>query len=525
MHFNSARTGVRLIGPQPEWARSDGGEAGLHPSNLHDNAYAIGAIDFTGDMPIILGPDGPSLGGFVCPAVVARDELWKIGQLRPGDTVRFVPVERNDPVAGPTVLRAPELGSAVVGRNDDGPIPVVYRRAGDENLLVEYGPMELDIALRLRVHVLAQALEEAKLGGLIDLTPGIRSLQIHYDGTALSRTKLLDVLRRIERDLPPVDAMRVPSRTVHLPLSWRDPEAELAMRKYQELVRADAPWCPSNVEFIRRINGLASEDDVRRIVFDADYFVLGLGDVYLGAPVATPLDPRHRLVTTKYNPARTWTPENAVGIGGAYMCIYGMEGPGGYQLFGRTIQVWNTWRTTRVFEPGHPWLLRFFDKIRFFPVDADELLDARAAFPHGQYDIRIEQNEFSYADYARTLADAQPSIAAFKATQQAAFDAERQRWREMKLDETLVESIDAGVASTGVPDGQVGAFSEVPGNIWKILVEEGAVVAAGDVLAIIESMKMEISVHSPSAGRIASVPVKPGQTLRAGDVVALIRPE
>ena len=70
--------------------------------------------------------------------------------------------------------------------------------------------------------------------------------------------------------------------------------------------------------------------------------MLGLGDVYLGAPVATPVDPRHRLVTTKYNPARTWTPENAVGIGGAYMCIYGMEGPGGYQLFGRTIQMWNT---------------------------------------------------------------------------------------------------------------------------------------------------------------------------------------
>ena len=70
------------------------------------------------------------------------------------------------------------------------------------------------------------------------------------------------------------------------------------------------------------------------------YLVLGLGDVYLGAPVATPLDPRHRLVTTKYNPARTWTPENAVGIGGAYLCVYGMEGPGGYQFVGRTVPVW-----------------------------------------------------------------------------------------------------------------------------------------------------------------------------------------
>ncbi len=59
VHYNSNRTGVRLLGPKPEWARADGGEAGLHPSNIHDNAYAVGTVDFTGDMPIILGPDGP----------------------------------------------------------------------------------------------------------------------------------------------------------------------------------------------------------------------------------------------------------------------------------------------------------------------------------------------------------------------------------------------------------------------------------------------------------------------------------
>ena len=90
VHYNSDRTGVRLIGPRPKWARKDGGEAGLHPSNLHDNAYAIGAMDFTGDMPVMLGPDGPSLGGFVCPLVVVPDELWKLGQLRPRNIVRFV---------------------------------------------------------------------------------------------------------------------------------------------------------------------------------------------------------------------------------------------------------------------------------------------------------------------------------------------------------------------------------------------------------------------------------------------------
>src|SRR5204863_6076918 len=85
----SSRTGVRLVGPRPLWARQDGGEAGLHPSNIHDNAYAVGTIDFTGDMPVILGPDGPSLGGFVCPVTIVEAELWKVGQLKAGDTVRF----------------------------------------------------------------------------------------------------------------------------------------------------------------------------------------------------------------------------------------------------------------------------------------------------------------------------------------------------------------------------------------------------------------------------------------------------
>ena len=347
VHYNSNRTGVRLIGPKPHWARSDGGEAGLHPSNIHDNAYAVGSIDFTGDMPILLGPDGPSLGGFVCPGVVVAADLWKLGQLRPGNTVRFVPVGLDE--AGrleaaqdaalqslaapldPPLAAAPTLESPVIARRDasDRGVAVAYRVAGDRNVLVEYGPLVLDLELRLRVHALMQWLRDQALPGIVDLTPGIRSLQIHYDNRVLPLRALLAALERAESELPPAEDMEVPSRIVHLPLSWDDPATRLAIEKYMAGVRKDAPWCPSNIEFIRRINGLDSVDDVLRTVFDASYLVLGLGDVYLGAPVATPLDPRHRLVTTKYNPARTWTPENAVGIGGAYLCIYGMEGPGG----------------------------------------------------------------------------------------------------------------------------------------------------------------------------------------------------
>jgi urea carboxylase len=524
VHFNSDRTGVRLIGPKPAWARRDGGEAGLHPSNIHDNAYAVGSIDFTGDMPIILGPDGPSLGGFVCPAVVARTELWKVGQLRPGNRVRF----RRAPVTSvreQRVAHAPPA-SAVYAQLDDREVAVVYRIAGDENVLVEYGPMVLDIALRLRVHLLMTALETARVPGIIDLTPGIRSLQVHYDSSVLTLAEIVELLMRLEDGLPSVDDVDIPSRIIHLPLSWNDDAATLAMRKYQELVRPNAPWCPSNIEFIRRINGLDSIEDVKRIVFDARYLVLGLGDVYLGAPVATPLDPRHRLITTKYNPARTWTPENAVGIGGAYLCIYGMEGPGGYQLVGRTIQVWNSWRSTEVFEPGSPWLLRFFDQIRFFPVTGEELLEARAAFPHGRYPVRIEHERFRFHEYREFLASNAADIEAFQQRRQAAFDVERHDWAARGLDTYVPEDgLTPADVEDALPPGVHAVESPVPGNVWKVLVQAGHTVDRGDPLVILESMKMELEVCAPHRAVVQAVRCASGKPVNAGQTLVLLSAE
>lgn len=445
VHFNSDRTGVRLIGPRPDWARPDGGEAGLHPSNIHDNAYSIGALDFTGDTPILLGPDGPSLGGFVCPVTVVAADRWKLGQLAPGNTVRFVPVRadraasRRDLGLGrraglPAVLSAGGDGDDGVLARRDGDTAVTYRRSGDDNVLVEYGDMTLDLALRARVHALHQRLETERPAGLLDLTPGIRSLQVRVDPDVLPVPTLLGLLAEAEDQLPAANELVVPSRTVRMPLSWDDPATREAIARYMHGVRADAPWCPWNIEFIRRMNGLDSVNDVFDTVFGADYLVLGLGDVYLGAPVATPLDPRHRLVTTKYNPARTWTPENAVGIGGAYLCIYGMEGPGGYQFVGRTTQVWNHRhpQSSGPFEDGTPWLLRFFDRISWYPVEPDELLDLRAdlAAGRGAGGIEIADGRFSLAEHEQFLTDNADSIAGFRASQAVAFADERRRWAD-----------------------------------------------------------------------------------------------
>ncbi|MDF5774496.1 5-oxoprolinase/urea amidolyase family protein [Pseudomonas syringae] len=783
VHFNSSRTGVRLIGPKPEWVRADGGEAGLHPSNIHDNPYAIGAVDFTGDMPVILGPDGPSLGGFVCPVTIIEADLWQLGQLKAGDRVRFTPVsveachaercgselaredsipdaenpstvppssrasslpqgpanarrselvrensmpDAENPLTAPPSSRASSLpqgpanssrsevvresympdaenpstatpssrasslplGPANSSRSEvvregsipdaenpltappssrasslpqdsansrgsklaregympdaenpltappssrasqlpqgpansrgselaregympdaenpltappssrasslpqgtarlqgiansrrselvrEGSIPdaenpstatpssrasslpqgpanssrsevvrvedlrtpvildigqddkrLVARLSGDTHLLLEIGAPELDLVLRLRGHALMLALEAKALAGVIDLTPGIRSLQVHYRPEQLPLRQLLDIVAGEWDAVCAAKDLQVASRIVHLPLSWDDPACQLAIEKYMTTVRKDAPWCPSNLEFIRRINDLPNLDEVQRTVFDASYLVMGLGDVYLGAPVATPLDPRHRLVTTKYNPARTWTAENSVGIGGAYMCVYGMEGPGGYQFVGRTLQMWNRYRDVAAFQ-GKPWLLRFFDQIRFYPVSADELVRIRRDFPLGRFALNIEHSTLNLADYQAFLSREAEGITAFRAQQNAAFNAERERWiANGQADFQSDEGVAPNTEEQPLQPGQQGVDSHIAGNLWQVQVQPGARVEAGDVLVILESMKMEIPLLAPIAGVVQDVRVQPGSAVRAGQRVVVL---
>jgi urea carboxylase len=371
-------------------------------------------------------------------------------------------------------------------------------------------------------------LRREEVEGLLDLTPGIRSLQIHYDSRIIAQSELVERLLAAEAALPSIDEMSVPSRIVHLPLSWDDPSTRLAIDKYMQSVRADAPWCPSNIEFIRRINGLESIEQVKEIVFDASYLVMGLGDVYLGAPVATPLDPRHRLVTTKYNPARTWTPENAVGIGGAYLCVYGMEGPGGYQFVGRTVQMWNRYRQTRDFGEGKQWLLRFFDQLRFYPVSETELIRMREDFPLGRFNLRIEETRLKLRDNREFLQQNTDEIETFKQRQQAAFEAERRRWEEAgqaTYASDLPEDVSASDAGLEIPPGCMAVASSVTGSVWELAVKPGDKVEPGDPLLIVEAMKMEITIAADEAGRVREVLAAQGSPVSAGQAVIILEPE
>lgn len=543
VHYNSNRLGVRLIGPKPSWARSDGGEAGLHPSNVHDCEYAIGSINFTGDMPVILTRDGPSLGGFVCVATIAKAELWKIGQVKPGDKIHFkrisfdaalalelaqdaaisalkeMPALPQYPVIKPlgtvsecVIAELPAAGSRPA---------VAYRQAGDKYILLEYGPTVLDLRLRFRVHALMESLKAEPVKGILELSPGVRSLQIHYDSRIITQSGLISALLAREENLPDVETLKIRSRVVHMPMAFEDSATLGAVRRYSETVRPKAPWLPNNVDFIQRINGLASRDEVKDIVFSARYMILGLGDVYLGAPCAVPVDPRHRLMTSKYNPARTFTAEGTVGIGGVYMCIYGMDSPGGYQLVGRTLPIWNKFLKNPQFittsGASEPWLLKFFDQVQYYEVSEEELNQLRDDFREGRVEIRIEEEIFDLAGYDKLLRDNAADIAAFRARQKTAFDTEVELWKsEDSISiETLIEE---EIAITVAEGGHLVA-ADISGNVWKLLVEAGSRIEAGEPLVILEAMKMEFPIHSPVSGTVRTLHCRPGKSISAGDAL------
>jgi len=532
---NSSRTGVRLLGPKIEWARENGGEAGLHPSNIHDNAYAFGALDMTGDTPILLGPDGPSLGGFVSPAVVINADRWKLGQLCPGDRVSLEAVSeeeaRNLSDQQESLLHgrvsANNVSNPVKGRSAfDSPVlwmkesetKINVRRSGQEWLLVEFGEPVLDLSSRVAVERLVKFIEDDNFPGITEKTPGVRSLQIRFSTKRWDAISLAKALEPLLLKAVEVKNAKVESRILRMPLSWRDPCCQQAEERYMSIVNPNAPWCPDNLEFIRRINGLEKAADVKDIVFDASYLVMGLGDVYLGAPVATPMDPTHRLVTTKYNPARTWTAQNSVGIGGAYMCVYGMEGPGGYQLVGRTMPVWRDKGFST--NEDKSWLLRHFDQIQFYEVEEGELLEFRKQTLIGEFEPEVVETSFDLNAYLQMIEAKSDEIREFNLRRSQAFSEEMERWRELPEFEPNLAPSSIDVSSLGDVAG-VQVKAEMSASVWKVIVSPGADVKIGETILVVEAMKAEFEVKATSTGKV-QLHVKEGQVVQSGDLLASI---
>jgi urea carboxylase len=190
--------------------------------------------------------------------------------------------------------------------------------------------------------------------------------------------------------------------------------------------------------------------------------------------------------------------------------------------------VWNRFRRAGLFAE-QPWALRFFDQIEWYPVSAEELLDLRAETEAGRGHVDVTDGWFDYGSYTRFLAANETSIAAFRASQSAAFAAEKERWRASGEFDRADREPDPGAEGTGetvrVPAGATGVTAPFTASVWQVDARPGMRVAKGGKLAALEAMKMETIITAPHDGTVAEVYTAPGAQVAAGQVLLALVPD
>lgn len=563
---NAARGGIRLIGPKPEFARPDGGEGGGHPSNVAEYGYPLGTLNWTGDDPCIFPVDCPDFGGFISSTTIIKADYWKMGQMKAGDTMQYIPISLDTALSERICIdvfiesiaeacstngdfsnikplhSSPTLDSigldqakAIIHQiPQKGNQPQTYYRQGaDSYLLVEYGDGTFDLNHRCRVTALNKALSDVSSpinfsSGLINTVGCCTSLLLHYDILRLPRSKLLTHLIALESQLGDLSATKVPSRLFHLPILFDSQKEKAAITRYMETQRPYASYLPDNLSFVAKNNGL-ERDDLVHILLTSKLIAVSVG-FFAALPLCLPVDPRLRLNCPKMNPSRVFTPEGQVSWGGSCMALYNVESPGGYQLTGLTIPGCDILGSKNGYSLDRPWLFEDFDQLTFHEVGPDQYERELARFHSGRYEYHVEPTVFDMAEHNRLLASTREDVRAMKARQKTAQDAMRKheddlmaRWMEEKAQGKV--PMDEVEALLGDPQIRK-ITSPLTANVWKVLVEEGEAVAEDTAVAVLEAMKLEIAVNveaEHAGGKVEKLIVRPGDVVNAGDPICLVR--
>ncbi len=300
----------------------------------------------------------------------------------------------------------------------EGRPSVSYRYSGDEYLLVEFGEMSTDFFYNLRAMALGE--QAKKIPGVIETVPAVRSLVVHFDSLRIGMKELLERLKEIEIEIKSVSDLVMPSRLIRLPVAYRDKHTAESIGRYAKMIRSDAPNVINghNLDYVAKYNGLTVEEMIR-LIESTQYWVAMLG-FWPGLAFMTPLDSRAYLTAPKYNPTRPWTPEGALGIGGPIFAVYPIESPGGYQLLGRSIPVYDLKQRNPAFKKN-PVLLQPADRIEWETVSDEELEELRKEVFKGTYRYKIYPYEsFSVKRYMDFVEETKEEAAAFaKRTEEA----------------------------------------------------------------------------------------------------------
>jgi urea carboxylase len=279
--------------------------------------------------------------------------------------------------------------------------PARYEYGGDEFVFVELD-QQMSIEANFKAMMITTALADRALDGIVDICPSNASYLIRIDPDVLSPHELVAVLRELEGQAGEVPEDYVlPTRIVDIPVLFDDPWTHEALMRFRD--RHQDPDS-TDLEYGARVNGFDTVQAFIDHLSGNPWLVTMLGFVP-GLPFCYQLEPRERQVQVpKYVRPRTFTPERAFGIGGAFSVIYPVQGAGGYQLYGISpVPVLDVRQEHPDF--AHSIVFpRVGDIWRYRSIDRAEYDQTRAQVENGQFRFRQRDVEFSPSAF---LADPQ----------------------------------------------------------------------------------------------------------------------
>jgi len=279
--------------------------------------------------------------------------------------------------------------------------PARYEYGGDEFVFVELD-QQMSIEANFKAMMITNALADRALDGIVDICPSNASYLIRIDPDVLSPHELVAVLRELEGQAGEVPQDHVlPTRIVGIPVLFDDPWTHEALMRFRD--RHQDPDS-TDLEYGARVNGFDTVQAFIDHLSGNPWLVTMLGFVP-GLPFCYQLEPRERQVQVpKYVRPRTFTPERAFGIGGAFSVIYPVQGAGGYQLYGISpVPVLDVRQDHPDF--AHSIVFpRVGDIWRYRSIDRAEYDQTRAQVENGQFRFRQRDVEFSPSAF---LADPQ----------------------------------------------------------------------------------------------------------------------
>ncbi len=269
-----------------------------------------------------------------------------------------------------------------------------FAPGGDQYLQVSFGD-DATLELNFLALGLASATRESELPGIVDTNPGYNSLLVEYDADAISFPDLERELRALADGLGPSDDLELQSRLLYLPVMYLDPWTRACVDDYREKI-AEREYDP---DFVAQVNGLEDVQQLVRTHSGTEHWAVTIGSIP-GLPLLRPLDPRCAIYSPKYNPARTWTPQGAIGVGGPSTSIYTVASPGGYNIIGRTpVLVFDPSGRYSVFNEGGV-LLRPADRVKFVPIGLEEFAYIERRMQDGTYEYNfVGYDTFSVSAY------------------------------------------------------------------------------------------------------------------------------